>query len=198
MKVDGLILAGGKSRRMGGGHKGGLIYHEQTFQEHVIKEFEKEADTIFLSYASQIYDSYPGCRIVMDEMPGIGPMGGLYVGLKNSGQEMLMVAACDMPRLDIEIYRQLYKKLTEEEKRKSHTFDGVVPVTEGKMHPLAAIYRKRALHILKEQINVQNYRMTDAVKKMDIFYVDLSQNQVYAKMLCNINTMEEYLELVKG
>lgn len=198
MQADGLVLAGGKSRRMGGEHKGNLVYHEQTFQEHVIRELKKETDFVFLSYASHVQGSYPGCQILMDEMPGIGPVGGVYSGLKHSSQGMIMVAACDMPLLDIEIYRYLYQELKAEEKISTHIYDGVIPLINGKLHPLTAIYRRTALKILEEQIRVQNYRMTDAVKRMDIFYVDLTDKPLYIQMLRNINTLEDYEQLVKG
>ena len=198
MRADGLVLAGGKSRRMGGEHKGNLVFHEQTFQEHVIAELKKEADCVFLSYASCVHVDDGGCQILMDEVPGIGPVGGVYSGLKNSRQEMILVAACDMPLMDIAIYRYLYQKLEEEETMNEHVYDGVVPVTEGKMHPLTAIYRRTALKVLEGQIRVQNYRMTDAVKKMDIFYVDLTDEPRYIQMLRNINTLEDYEQLLKG
>ena len=41
MQADGLILAGGKSTRMGGRHKGDLFFQEQTFLERIIEELKK-------------------------------------------------------------------------------------------------------------------------------------------------------------
>ena len=49
MKADGLFLAGGASRRMGGNHKGNLMFQGQTFQEHIISELKKKAETIWIS-----------------------------------------------------------------------------------------------------------------------------------------------------
>lgn len=196
MRAEGLVLAGGKSRRMGGHHKGDLKYQEQSFQNHVIAELGKLTDRIFLSYGSVSHGEYPGCRIVRDTYPEIGPVGGLCAGLEHSEYEMIMVAACDMPLLNAELYRYLWERLSEKEAEREKKFDGVVPVTKGKMHPLAAIYRTSALRILEQQIEQSNYRVTDAVKAMDILYVDVTENVGYVQMLRNINTGEEYQKLV--
>lgn len=196
MRAEGLVLAGGKSRRMGGHHKGNLKYHEQSFQDHVIAEFGKLTDRILLSYGSVIHKEYPECLIVTDKYPEIGPIGGLYSGLEHSEYEMLMVAACDMPLLDAELYRYLEECLSEKEAGRETGFDGVVPVTAGKMHPLTAIYRTSAIRVLEHQIKENNYRVTDAVKAMDILYVDVTEKENFVRMLRNINTGEEYQKLV--
>ena len=196
MRAEGLVLAGGKSRRMGGHHKGDLKYHEQSFQDHVIAELRKLTDKIFLSYGPVSHGEYPECQIVRDKYPEIGPVGGLCAGLEHSEYGMLMVAACDMPLLNADLYRYLWKSLSEKEEEREKEYDGVVPVTEGKMHPLAAIYRASALRILEHQIEENNYRVTDAVKAMDILYVDVTENVDYVQMLRNINTGEEYQKLV--
>ena len=41
MQADGLILAGGKSSRMGGEHKGNLIYGGETFTQILVKELNR-------------------------------------------------------------------------------------------------------------------------------------------------------------
>ena len=196
MRVEGMVLAGGKSRRMGGHHKGNLCYHEQSFQDHVIAEFRKLTDRILLSYGTVIHKEYPDCETIKDVYPEIGPIGGLYSGLKQSKAELLMVAACDMPLLDARLYQYLLKKLSEEENRTEDCYDGVVPVTGEKMHLLAAVYRKSALMVLEKQIKERNYRVTDAVKAMNILYIDITEEREYEKMLRNINTEEEYQKLV--
>lgn len=181
--MDGLILAGGKSSRMGV-HKGLLTFEGETFVERLIKELKKEAGQVFLSYGEETYAVYEGCQLIFDEAKDCGPIGGLYTGLKACKSEELMVAACDMPFLKAELFSWLKEQLGE--------FDGVVPTASGKVHPLAAIYKKSALPILKEQIEGGKYCLREALKRLNIAYADVSERENFKRMLQNINTAAEY------
>lgn len=195
--MDGLILAGGKSRRMGGYHKGDLVYHQQTFLEHVISEFRKETDAIWISYGDTRRSDYEGCRIVMDEFANCGPMGGIHAGLMCCQSECVMVAACDMPFLEIGLYRYLYGKLKETEEAENCAYAGAVPVAEGRIHPLAAIYKKEIGLELGKRLKEKRYRLTDALKSQKLLYVDVSAVPEFRKMLMNVNTVEEYEALAE-
>ena len=71
-------------------------------------------------------------------------------------------------------------------------YDGVMPVLERRMHPLAAIYRKCVAQVMERQILSGNYKIRDAFEKMHILYVDVTENENFARMLRNVTTMEEY------
>lgn len=196
--MDGLILAGGKSARMGGRHKGNLVYQDHTFMEGIIREFHKETDGIWISYGQDIHKEYAGCRIVTDKYPDCGPIGGIHAGLCQCQSEWVMVAACDMPFLKIELYhflRDLLRRSGYEAWETVNSYAGTVPVTDGRIHPLAAIYRKNMAETLEEQIRNGNYRMTEALKKREILYIDVSENQRMRRMLQNINIISEYEQL---
>lgn len=190
MQVDGLILAGGRGTRMDGKYKGGLVYEEETFMDRLIREMQKEAGQIYISYGAHIHEAYDNCKIVTDEYLDRGPIGGLHAGLKRCEQETVMVAACDMPFLRIELYQFLWGQL-------EPCCQGVVPVVEERIHPLAAIYKKEIVQILEEQIEKQNYRLIDTLDRLNIRYVDLSGYPKFGRMLQNINTVTEYTELAR-
>ncbi len=97
MQADGLILAGGKSTRMGGRHKGDLFFQEQTFLERIIEELKKVVSTVWISYGDLIRREYPGCEIVQDEYPERGPIGGLHAGFKKSRSELIFTAPAICP-----------------------------------------------------------------------------------------------------
>lgn len=188
MQADGLILAGGKGTRMDGKYKGGLIYGEETFMDHLIREMKKEAGKIYVSYGTHVQETYDNCIVIMDEYVDCGPIGGLHAGLKMCEQEMIMVAACDMPLLKIELYRFLWEQMEPYDQ-------GVVPVAEGRIHPLAAIYKKEIMQIVEEQIEEQDNRLTGVLDRLNIRYVDLSDYPKLLRMLQNINTVTEYAGL---
>lgn len=186
--MDGLILAGGKSSRMNGTHKGSLMYHEQSFVSLLIGEMKKEVEEVWLSYGRVVHEEYEGCKIVQDVDMDCGPIGGLCAGIEVCSDNEVMVAACDMPFLKVEMFRYLYYNENNWEK----DWDCIVPIVDGRKHPLAAIYRKSSLQILKEQIKEKNYRIMDMLEKMRVIYVDVSDDPQYRNMLSNINTPEEY------
>lgn len=191
VQIDGLILAGGKSSRMNGNYKGNLIYNNETFVEKIISELGKMTKQIWISYGEEMHDSYEGCRIVQDEYPGCGPLSGLHAGLKKCDSEFVLVAACDMPFLKIELYQYLFRFLEVQ-------YDGVVPIVEGKMHPLVAIYRTNIAVSLEEELKKKHFKMQKVCRQLNIRYVDVSDSESYRQMLTNINTVEEYIEVIKG
>lgn len=190
--MDGLLLAGGKSSRMGGRHKGDLLYGNETFTTRMIHEFSKDADTIWISYGAKVYGMYENCRIVRDIYPDCGPIGGIHAGLTACESDEVMVAACDMPFLKIELFRYLYKQMEEAGKQEKVAYDGAVSVLDGRIHPLSAIYRRTAALVMEQQILNGNYRIRAALDRMKILYVDVTGNARFAYMLQNVNTMEEY------
>lgn len=196
MQADGLILAGGKSTRMGGRHKGDLIFREQTFLERIIEELKMEAETVWISYGTLIRREYPGCQIVQDEYPDCGPIGGFHAGFKKSRNGLILTAACDMPFLKIQLYHHLYEMLERAEKMRGRTYAGVVPVTDRRPHPLTAIYRKDLAGSLEQQIQKGDYRLQAWLQSQDMFYVDLTGQPRYKKMLRNVNSLAEYEALL--
>lgn len=197
--MDGLLLAGGKSSRMGGRHKGELIYEDKTFTERMINEFAKEAETIWISYGDRIHYTDDRCRIVRDIYPGCGPIGGIHAGLTACKTDEMMVSACDMPFLKIELFRFLKKRIEDAEGQGQSAYDGAVPFFNGRIHPLSAIYRKEnVLKVMEMQIIAGNYRIRDALNQLHVLYVDVSTNMEFAKMLQNVNTVEEYQKLVNN
>lgn len=192
--TEGLILSGGKSLRMGGRHKGSLTFQKETFTQLLIKELKKEVSCVRLSYGQEIQENHSECPVVMDIYPNCGPIGGLHAGLKACTCDWMLVAACDMPFLKIELFRYLKKQL-QEKKDAGEVYDGVVPVTGGRIHPLAAIYQTKISEVLKAQMEEGDYRVRTALKRLNILYIDVAGMSCFEKMLQNINTMEEYANI---
>lgn len=197
MRADGLILAGGASRRMGGNHKGNLIFEGKTFQERIISELKKEAKAVWISYGREVQKEEQDCRIVMDIYAGSGPIGGIHAGLNSCEQELVMVASCDLPFLKVELYQWLYEELLRTEQENQRRYEGIVPMIKDWVHPLSAIYRKSAAAIAEEQIQCGNYRMRDFAAHTDILKVDVSGYPAFVKMFTNVNTLEDY-ERIQG
>ncbi len=190
--MDALILAGGKSSRMNGQHKGNLLMGTETFMERMIKELKQGVGQIWISYGENIHGTYEGCNVVVDEYMNCGPIGGIHAGLKQCQSELLFVVACDMPFFKLEFLEYLEEQRKQEERKKGICFDAVVPVLNGKINPLASIYRKRIISILEEQMKKKEYRLVNMLERMNVLYVDVSGEEKWEKMLQNINTINDY------
>lgn len=189
MEADAVILAGGGSRRMGGFHKGNLKLGELTFTQRLIQQLAPQTNRIYLSCGENTPTDVPNCQIVRDEYSDCGPMGGLHASLKRCESDLLLVAACDTPLLTMEFYRYLCTFLGEH--------DGVVAVVNGRMQPLAAVYTKRLLPVFEACLREGNYRLRDALAQANICYVELSDQPTLCAMLQNINTPQEYEQLLQ-
>lgn len=196
------ILAGGKSRRMNGQHKGSLLTSEgRTFTEQIASQMLTLTDCVYLSYGDTVCIEIDGCSTVMDRYPGCGPLGGLEAVLRQAGEDRkraVMTSACDTPDVNAELYRYLLSRLERDASCDPFDeWDGVVAVSADRIHPLTAIYSVRAAETFAKQISEGNYRLRDALKKLRILYVNL-KGSVYEYMLVNINTREEYEARLRG
>jgi len=98
-KVTGVLLAGGKSRRMGRDKRfltlGGL-----TLFDRVRRVLETLFSEVLIVLAEEVPDLPVGKgKVVYDVIPGCAAAGGLYTGLFFSTEPRIFAVACDMPLL---------------------------------------------------------------------------------------------------
>lgn len=99
--VKGLVLAGGKSQRMGQ-DKGQLDYHGLPQREYLYQLLEQELGIeAYLSCREDQSDSMPkGHRIVTDSFLGLGPYGAILSAFREDPNSAWLVVACDLPFVD--------------------------------------------------------------------------------------------------
>ncbi len=137
-----LVLAGGLSTRMGR-DKATLPFAGRTLLEHVLARLSPcVAETIVVLRPEQTLPPLPPhVRLAYDEVRERGPLGGLCAGLKAARADALYATACDVPFLAPALVELLFERLGEA--------DIAVAEAEGRLHPLAAVYRRRVLpHVL--------------------------------------------------
>jgi molybdopterin-guanine dinucleotide biosynthesis protein A len=138
-----IVLAGGCGQRMRA-DKAGLAVGGRTLLQHVLSQLEPYFKEILVSVSSgqkieRQRRPWPGrlpqIRIVEDETPGIGPLGGIQAGLKAAANDACAVIACDIPDIDVPLLRSLA--------RSARDAEIAVPVgPAGHFEPLFAVYRK--------------------------------------------------------
>ncbi|MGR3811219.1 NTP transferase domain-containing protein [Jiulongibacter sp. NS-SX5] len=101
--VKALILAGGKSTRMGE-DKGQINYHGKPQVDYLIDEFEKLEIETFVSCRPE---QYPDYQRITDKFEGLGPFGAIASAFQQDPNAAWLVAACDLPLVNADVFQEL-------------------------------------------------------------------------------------------
>jgi molybdopterin-guanine dinucleotide biosynthesis protein A len=143
--VCGVILAGGMSLRMGR-EKALLQIHGLPMVAHLAQLLASVTDKILVSRSESLpaLESF-GLPVIPDLFPGQGPLAGLHAALKHTNRPLVLLLACDLPSLHVDLLRGLIDA--------SPGFDAVVPrTTDGRIHPLCAMYRRSCAGPAEERL----------------------------------------------
>ena len=180
-----IIMAGGKSKRMGQ-DKGMLLINEKPVVEYIFDQLRAHFSQILVSSNDVSKYDFLGIEVVPDEVKGRGPLVGIASALRASMNDINFVIACDIPEVDINLVRQLI--------RESKGFDAVLPKTgPTKFEPLFAVYKKSSLAAIDESIAAGHYKILEPLERCKVNYVNLPG----VEKLKNLNTMNDYLQFVK-
>lgn len=179
--VTGVILAGGKSSRMGrdkatltvDGHRlfdVGRQMLEKLFQRVIISGNRPDLAGADLPYFPDIF---PGSAL-----------GGLYTALYYAHTPYIFATACDLPFPDESLARTLLAM------RRDH--DAVVFKTPTGLEPMFALYGKKALKPMRVLLGEQHYRIYDLFDHVKTCYVELGAEARPVRALFNMNTQEDY------
>jgi molybdopterin-guanine dinucleotide biosynthesis protein A len=164
-KVTGIILAGGKSSRMGS-NKALMLYKNQRLIDMAIANLTPLVEELLISSNEPIPDI--GLKIVSDIHKNIGPIGGLHACLTESKTAINLVVPCDVPMLPEGLYENMLGKMG--------SFDAVIPkYADGKLEPLIAMYNKSSAPAILEQINQNDYKIVNLLKKLKVCYMEVPE-----------------------
>lgn len=131
--LSGLILAGGRSSRMGRDKASLTLPDGRTLLERQVDILRAAGvTTVFASLPPGRDIALPGVTPVWDAVPETGPLGGIAAGLRAAPAGLLLVLAVDMPGIQAAHLRKLVELASPQR--------GVVPLMTGQCEPLAAIY----------------------------------------------------------
>ncbi len=184
--ISAIILAGGNSTRMGS-DKASLKYLGERFIDRIVSVVSEFADDVIV-VSDRKYDRLVNCRQVPDKVKDSGPLGGLCSGLYYSTTVRNLVLSCDVPLFTREILDVLLEQDADE-------YDVVLPEVNGRLMPLVALYKQRALISLENDLSAGRLKLTDAVMKLNVCKVALQS--VMHQQITNVNTKEDYNLLLK-
>lgn len=149
--MTGVILAGGRSSRMGT-TKALLEVGGRRLIEGVVEALRGLfSPVLIITNTPELYE-YLGVKAVSDLLPGKAVLGGIYTGLRLASSEQAFFAACDMPFLNPALIAFL--------KEEAKGVDVVIPNAVGELHTLHAIYSKSCLPFIEELIQADRLKVT--------------------------------------
>ena len=188
-QLYGLVLAGGKSTRMGS-DKGLLTYHGIPQQEYLYGLLGQLCDAVFLSIREEQQSTLPeGYKAIMDQNEYKGPFNGILSAHKAYPDVAWLVLACDLPLIDLETLKLLVENRNPNQGATSFaTKETELP------EPLITIWEPKGL---EEAIRHMETAQSSCPRK---FLINSDTKLVFPKrdeLLYNANNIEDY-EYVKS
>lgn len=193
LEIEGFILAGGASSRMGA-DKAQLHLEGQTFVERISSALSSVAARTSLVGAPEESVAWH-LPVVADVYVKWGALGGLHAALFASRAPWAAVVACDLPFVTGELFARL-SSLRE-------NFDAVVPVQQdGRPQPLCALYRVEPCRKRAEELIAAGERrpraLLRAVETRRVEMAELADMEGAPLFFTNVNTPEDYLAARKA
>ncbi len=189
LPVTAAVLAGGRSRRMGfdktlvrvGGHT--LVARVAESLGSVCSEV-----LVVTNHPEDLADAGlpEGARVVADDLPYSGPLGALATAMDAASQEWVLLAAADMPWIEPGVIDLLWSN--------RDGVDAVVPLTEGGLEPLLALYATSTSDIARALLEDGMRRPAELLERVSTCEVGPEELRLADPELAsfvNVNTPEE-------
>lgn len=146
-KPVGIILAGGLSRRMGGGDKALRLLAGETILARIVRRLRPQVATLLINANGPAERFGLDLPVVPDEVPDTpGPLAGILAGLDHLARAMpgapfLLTVPADCPFLPVDLAARLVDAATDS--------GAAYAVSGGRSHPVAGLWRVDARHALR-------------------------------------------------
>ena len=188
-ELTGVILAGGRSRRMGA-DKAFLALGGEPVLVQLARRLAPlcSGGVMVVRREDQELPELPeGTRVEVDLLPDHAALGGLYTGLTLASTPAIFLAACDMPLLSAKLVAWLRDLPT--------NADVVVPVRDQRLEPLHALYGTGCLAPIKAAMESGELRMDSWLGSVQVERVEESrwrQQHPSGHSFLNVNRVEDF------
>jgi molybdopterin-guanine dinucleotide biosynthesis protein A len=189
--VEGAILAGGDSRRMGR-DKALLPIGGRTFLEAIADALAPVVGRMRLIGRGPAPE-LPRVGAQPDLLPGRGPLSGIHAALATAEAGRVVVVACDLPFVTTAFLRGLVDAL-------SPSWDAVVPCPGGNPVAVCAVYRIACLRNVEDRIARGELAARELARSLNARLLDdveLSRLDPSGRCLLNLNTPLDYEKAVR-
>ena len=183
LPAAGFVLAGGRSSRMGR-DKALLMLGGRTLVERAVSKLEAVCERVGIAGGAEELAKFG--RVVPDERPGCGPLGGIVAALESSEFEWNIFLPVDVPLVGVDFVRRLGERCLASEAV------AVVARVDGQVQPLCAGYHRRIVTRLRAGLEKGDFKVMRVVEGVgEVEFVEIQEPGI---QFLNLNTPEEFAE----
>jgi molybdopterin-guanine dinucleotide biosynthesis protein A len=183
-KVAGVILAGGRARRMNNQDKGLVNFKGRPMVSYAIAALAPVVDCLLIN-ANRNIDQYRqfGWPVISDRTDSFdGPLAGILTAMDHADADVLVVIPCDSPLIKTEHLQKLLLTRAENNADVAVAFDGV------RLHPVFLAIKTSLQTSLQDYLANGHRKVAVWLDRQNLIQVDFSNEP---KIFCNVNTMTE-------
>ena len=186
--VNGYILAGGKSSRMGI-DKGLMLLDGKTMIKHVIDALEPVVDKIVIVSSNNEYENF-GFEVICDLIKDIGPAGGIHSALSHTSSGKIFIVSCDMPFVNSDAIQSIVNSSTQAEI--------TLPILHQKIEPMFGVYSKSCLTKWEILIEKGIIKLQEIAEQFDLMKLNVDENKDFNELnFKNINTKYDFNDAIQ-
>jgi molybdopterin-guanine dinucleotide biosynthesis protein A len=183
-----IILAGGKSRRMGFDKQLLQIKNHYLLRHHGRTLSDLFSRIIVVTNTPDLYQNTDFC-LVSDEYPDKGPLAGLHVGLKTARSDYVYLLACDMPFIHTGYILHMQNHLS------THGGDACVTRHGKYLEPFNAFYGRHIVADVEACLASGQTSLFRFLRCINTLHVPEEEARRFSPdwdMFANLNTREEF------
>lgn len=185
--MTGVILAGGRGRRLGGADKGLALFAGRPLVEHAIAALAPQVGDLCISANRNLerYATY-GYRVIPDSVAGYaGPLAGLLSAMEIASTPFVLCVPCDAPAVPADLAARLHAALVRARADLAVAHDGT------RLQPLFALLRRALAPALRAYLEEGGREAGRFMRTQAAAIADFSdQPQAFA----NINTPQAFAQ----
>ncbi|MDQ2694686.1 MAG: molybdenum cofactor guanylyltransferase [Pseudomonadota bacterium] len=186
--ISGVVLAGGRARRMDGRDKGLLPLAGRPMAAHAVERLRPQVGEVLINANRNLaaYQSL-GCRVISDGIGEyFGPLAGMLAALDAIATPYLLTVPCDSPLLAADCARRLLAALERDRAELA------VARGDGRLQPVFALLRRELRDSLRGFLEAGG-------RKIDRWFEGLSMTTAdfadHPEMFRNVNTPDELAQM---
>lgn len=164
--VEGFILAGGRSRRMGR-DKALIEFEGKTLLARAVATVSAVA--VKTTVIARTVDAYPesGVPVIADLRPNCGPLAGIETALSAAKSDLVIVLACDMPFVTADFLKFLLER--------ANPNGAVVPAdSDGRPCGVCAVYGRNILAQVSNRLDANERRLESLFSSITVEFVQFT------------------------
>lgn len=181
MRIAGLIIAGGKSSRMGQ-NKALIHFKQKPLIEHVYDRLKYQVEKVYININQACNNFKYKENIIPDKKQNYqGPLAGLDAALQMIQTEWLQIAPCDSPFLPLDLTQILMNK----SKQSLHKI--IIPQTQNNIHPTLGLFHSSIADDLNLFLKNKDRGFINFINSVGFEGVSFENEHAFV----NINTPDE-------